>query len=420
LAAEDILKVLYAPHKAFKSIVEKPGYIVPLVLLIIFVLAQVGSSTIIGSRSYIEQTVPNGVNADAWTENATLWQANSGVTIGNNYVDFINGTAAIAGFPDYYGNSSIEFTASNTSVLQMALSDLGGQVDCGANGFQNVSFRVNIVAPDAKPETVTLTLYSLTDTDFFSYDLTSAFADSTVNVWNNITVPVGSGAWSSSGNPNWENITSFMLDFSWSSNSDVDVLLDGLFFRGNFEAQINLIGSLAYLANSAINGFAPFLFEWLILTGIMYLLIKGLKGNVVWKPLMVAIGYALITIVIQSIIIAAAYTTLPNLYYPLDILNYVAGEFQPAYDILLNQIATVNTISYAVQAVMWVWIVALGTFITRAITGDKQIAEQVGVGKTPSDTTSSSEVEPLSWMKCLLVGGAGLFLTIIIMGFLGL
>jgi hypothetical protein len=418
LANQDIIRVLYAPHKAFKDIVQKPGYLLPIFLLIIFVLSQVGSAYMVGTRSYIEQTLPTGDDGDVWTDNAALWQANPEVTITNNYVNYINATPSINGFPDYYGNSSIEFQESNSTIIQMALFDLDSQANCGVNGFRNITFRVNIVSPDAKPESVNLTLY-VSDFDFFSYDLTNALSNSVVNVWNNITLPVGSGDWTSTGNPKWENITSLKLDLGWSSISDVDLLVDGLFFKGKFETQIDLIGTLAYLGSSTLNGFAPFLFEWLILTGIMYLLIKGLKGGVMWKPLMVAVGYALVTLVIQALIITVIYTTLPNLYYSLDILNYIPGEFQVAYDMLLNQIATVNIASYVVQAAMWVWTVALGTFITRAITGSKQIADQVSRGKPLPEVTVSGEVKAFSWMKCLLVSGASLFLTIIILGFLG-
>jgi hypothetical protein len=150
----------------------------------------------------------------------------------------------------------------------------------------------------------------------------------------------------------------------------------------------------------------------------MYLLIKGLKGNVIWRPLMVAVGYALIAIVIQTLIVAVFYTTLSDLYYPLELLAYVSGEFEVARDVLLNQLATVNLAEYILQAVVWVWTVALGAFITRAITGGKKIAEQVSMGKVTSDTTISSDVTEFSWMKCLLVSGASLFLTIIILGFL--
>jgi hypothetical protein len=420
LVAKDILRVLYAPHKAFKDIIQKPGYVMPIILLIIFVLAQVSSSYVIGSRSYLEQTMPVGDKGDVWTANATLWQANPGVAISNNYVDYINGTQAFAGFPDYYGNSSIEFAISNSSTLQMALNDFGSQVDCGANGFKNVSFRVKIVTPDATPENVILTLYSLNDSNFFYYDLTSAFSNNVVNVWNNISVPVGFGDWQTTGNPSWENITGLKLDFAWSSDSNIDLRLDGLFFRGSFKTQVELVGGVfPFLANSAVNGFAPFLFEWLLLTGLMYLLIKGLKGNVIWRPLMVAVGYALVILVIQAITIAVVYTTLPDLYYPLEILAYVSGEFEAAYNVLFNQIANVNTAGYIIQGVVWVWIVALGTFITRAITGDKKIAEQLSIGKAVSDTSVSSEVTEFSWMKCLLVSGASLFLTIIILGLLG-
>ena len=420
MAAKDILEVLYAPHKVFKKIVQNPGYFGPFVLLLIFVLAQIGTSYVTGSRLYIEQVMPVGTEADAWTESATLWQANPGVVVSDNNVDFINGSEAILGFPDYYGNSSIEFAISDNNTLQMSLNDFGSQVNCGANGFTELFFRVKIVTPDANPENVTLTLYSLTDANFFYYDLTSDFATNVANFWSNISVPVGSGDWLSNGIPIWENITGLKLEFAWSTSADIDLRLDSLFFRSSFGTQIELIGGvLPFIANSALNAFAPFLFEWLLLTGLIYLLIKGLKGNVVWRPLMVAVGYALITMVIQAVIVTVVYTTLPDLYYPLEILAYVPGEFEAARDVLLSQLANINMVEYIIQAAVWVWTVALGTFIVRAMTGDKKIAEQVGMGKAALDATASSDVMEFSWMKCLLVSGASMFLTIMILGFLG-
>jgi len=417
LVVKGILRVLYAPHKVFKDVVQKPGYLGPLILLIIFAVAQVGSYYVTGSKSYVEQTMPSGLETDVWTENATLWMANSGVAISENTVDFINGSQGLIAI-DYYGNSSIEFAVSNNSMLQMALGNFDS-VDCGPNGFKEVFFRVKIVTPDAAPENVTITLCSLSDSNFFYYDLTSAFFNNNVNVWNNISVPVGSGSWLSSGNPNWENITSLKLDFAWSSDSDIDLRVDGLFFRGLFKNQIDFVGGiLPYLANSALRGLAPFLLEWLLLTGLMYLLIKGLKGNVVLKPLMTAVGYALITIVIQAFIVAAVYTTLSDLNYHLEILAYVSGEFEMARDVLLNQLSTVNLVGSILQIVMWIWFIPLGTFITRAVTGDKKIAEQVQMGKALSNATTG-EVTPFSWMKCLLVSGVSLFLTIILLDFLG-
>ncbi len=413
MIAKDILRVLYAPHKAFKEIIQKPGYLGPILLLVLFVLAQVGSSYVVASRSYVEvtapQTVPLSAQGDLWTEVAAFWKANEGVTVRNNTVDYINST---------YATTSIEFTASNTSNVWMEIN-FDGSVNCSTGGFQNVSFRVKQLAPDAKPENVSLYLYSLSGSNFY-YDLTSEFSNSATNVWNNITrtVGVGSEGWvSSDASATWENITGLKLAFTWTDSANVDLKIDQLFFKGDYELLLDLYG-ISYLANAALNGFAPFLFEWLLLTGLMYLIIKGLKGNVIWRPLMAAVGFALVILVIQALILVVVYTSLPNLYYPLEVLAGTPGEFEAAYQVILDSIASVTLAGGIIQAVVYVWIVALGTFIIRAITGDEKIAEQLSIGKVASDTAVSRGVTEFGWMKCLLVSSVSLFLTVIILGLL--
>jgi hypothetical protein len=407
LVAKDILRVFYAPHKVFKDVIQNPKYWGPFILLLIFVLAQVGSSYVVASRSYIEQTMPVGDKGDVWTENAALWQAGPSVSIRNNTADFINSTL-------YYGSTSIEFAASNASNVWMELNSLDGAVNCGADGFKNVSLRVKLLAPDVKPENVSIYLYSLSGSNFY-YDLTQTFSSSDVNVWNNITLTVGSGDWLSSDNPSWENITGLKMEFTWPSNSSITLRIDGLFFRGKFQDPFERYSS-SYIATSALNAITPFLFEWLLLTGLMYLLIKGLKGNVVWRPLMVAVGFALITLVVQALIITVVYTSLPSLFYPLEVLAGTPGEFEVAYQVILDEIAFVNLVSGIIQLAMLSWTIVLGTFITRAITSNKKIAEQLSMGKTATDTTISGEVTGFSWMKSLIVSGASLFLTTIILG----
>jgi hypothetical protein len=408
---------LYAPQKAFKEIIQKPGYLGPVILLVIFALAQFGAFYVLGSRTYIEQTMPLGDEGDQWTEKAALWEANSGVTISDNNAEFINGSIALPGFPDYYGNSSVEFVASDKNMLQMIVNDLGSQVNCNANGFQEVFFRIKIVFPEHNPVNTKITLYSITEANFFDYDLTNVFSDNSINSWKNISLPLGTEDWLSIGNPNWQNITGLSLEFVWSNNTNVDLLIDGLFFRGSYKNQLEIYDTMTLLT-IALNGFVPFLFKWLLLTGMTYLLIKGLKGSVVWRPLMVAVGYALIVIVVETFLISAVYSTLPNLYYPLEILAFVPGESQAAIDALLVQIASANTALFAIQIAVYIWIVALGTFITRAITSNTQIAEQSGLGKTVSDL-STGEAVGFSWIKCLLVSVGSLLMTIIILGFLG-
>lgn len=396
MIADDIIKVLYAPHKAFKKIIQEPKYLGPFVLLIIFLLAQVGSSYVIASKSFVEQTMPAGGQVDAWTNNAALWQANSGVAVSNNTVDYLLNNTAPSG-------TSIEFSASNASSVWMALNSLTESVNCGADGFKNVSLRIKIVAPAAEPESVTLYLYSLSGSNF-SYDLTSAFSNSVVNVWNNITVPVGSesGWTSSSADAKWENITGLKMEFAWSSNQNIDLRVDGLFFRGIFKDPLEIYG-VSYIASSALNAITPYLFQWLLLTGLMYVIIKGLKGSVTWKPLMVAVGFALVTLVIQALILIAAYATLPRLVYPLEVLAGVSGEFQVAYQVILDAIATVSMISGVVQAVIYVWIIGLGAVIAHNVTA--QVVE--GAAGAPQ----------FGWLKSILTSAAGFMLTLIILGF---
>jgi hypothetical protein len=414
VVAREILEVLYAPHKVFKKIVQNPGYAGIFLLLIVFVLAQVGSAYMVASHSYVEttspQTAPLAAQGDLWTEAASYWNANEGVTVSNNTVDYVNGTLA---------TTSIEFTASDTNNVWMDIN-FDGSVKCGNDSFQNVTFRVKQVAPSAAPENVSLYLYSL-NASYFYYDLTTEFSSNTVDEWNNVTITVGNGAadWMNNGG-SWENVTGLKLEFTWSENRNVDLLVDRLFFKGDYEVLYDLYG-ISYLANAALNAFAPFLFEWLLLTGLMYVMIKAFKGNVIWKPLMVAVGFSLIVIAIQSIILVGIYSTLPNVYYPLAVLAGSDQEFTVAYQVILDAIAHVSLASAVVQSIAYVWTVVLGMFIVRAVTSDQKIAEQATMNATVSDVTASVEVVGFSWMKCLLVSGVSLFVTIIALSlFLGL
>jgi hypothetical protein len=178
--------------------------------------------------------------------------------------------------------------------------------------------------------------------------------------------------------------------------------VDGLFFRGIFQDPLEIYG-VSYLASSALNAITPFLFQWLLLTGLLYVIIKGLKGNAVWKPLMVAVGFALVTVIIQSLILIVAYMTLPRIFYPLEVLAGVSGEFDVAYQVILDSIATVTLISSIVQIAVYVWIVALGAIIAHDMTAQ-------AVGGAPT-------VQQFGWLKSILTSAASFLLTLLILGF---
>lgn len=122
LAGEEIIQVFYAPHKAFRKIVQNAKFLGPILILIVFVVVQVGASYVVSSKSYLEQTVPTSDQGDFWTQNASMWTATPNVTITNNYFDYINSTSL------YLNTTSIEFVA-NSNNMQIYLYNLGQSVD---------------------------------------------------------------------------------------------------------------------------------------------------------------------------------------------------------------------------------------------------------------------------------------------------
>ena len=70
----NVLEVIYAPHKAFKKLGEKPNYIGPAIIIAVLVVANLGFAYMALSKTYLETSAPNGQNQDEWTQNnSTLW-----------------------------------------------------------------------------------------------------------------------------------------------------------------------------------------------------------------------------------------------------------------------------------------------------------------------------------------------------------
>ena len=362
MVAKDLLRVIYAPHKVFKEIIKNPRYIGPIILLIIFIIAQLGASYVLAIRTQDEQTLPFGDKGDEWTANALDWGATNGVNISNNSIDFIPSAT------QYYDNTSIEFTISNLDLINLESPTFEPSVNCGSEGFRNVSLRVKIISPDYAPDSVNLTLFSLGDS-YFINDITEEFAHNR-NVWTNLTLPVNSGDWESNGSEAaWSNITSMKLEFGWSENSSMNVLVDGLFFRGLFKGPLETYGASFYFGVYIINALLQFILQWFFLSVFMYLLFKVLKNEVIWKPLLIAVGFSLITIVIQTIILMMmSYAFLPDIYRPLELHAGIPGEFEVANQLILDEISFISTIEVVIVLVCNIWIIALGLFIIKALT----------------------------------------------------
>jgi hypothetical protein len=385
----DLAKVLVAPHKVFKQIVQNPKYLGAVLVLVLFVVSQVGFQYAYYQNIHFEGTTPDVNKLGSWTTNSTLWSSNAAIT--SNSTDVLNATNNL------YGTSSLQFDRTNSSSVSMAipgpsLTGAIGVINCGSKGYQNFSIRVREVSPNSTPQSVNLTLYSNSDANYFQKDITSLLSSASTGEWQNLTIQVGSSAsgWQSTGNANWENITAIKLDLSFPQNSSVTVRLEGMFFRGMWQTavQSDSTGFLIYVLQLV---FTQFLFEWLILSAVMYIIIKVLKGNIVWKPLFIAVGCGLIVLVIQAILNAAVTPTLGTIYLPTEVITNLQGEALAISNATAPLMATFNTLSSAIQLVVWIWIGALGTFITKAV------------------------IPEFSWAKCVGTAAGGLIVTIILL-----
>jgi hypothetical protein len=373
LIINDILGVLYAPHKAFKKIAENPKYLGVAIIIALFVAVQVGFYyTYYGKVNY-EQTAPEVASLNQFAaDNATQWV--TGAAVSKNTVDFINQT--------YFGNNSLQFAVSNGNNLSATLKEFGYSVNCGDGGFPSLVMSIKQTSPTVAPQSAILTLYTSNGTtNYFQLDITSMLS-SNLNEWNNLTIPVDSSQWQNSGSANWSDITGLKLDVTYPSTSNITIQLQGVFFRGQFHTQVATLGEAAFIGYAAYSIVIQALFQWIILAAMAFLILKGLKAaNVTWRPLFVSIGFVLMVLIITSVVALIATTTLPTVSYPYDFPPYgsliypadfvanASPTSQATYQSIVAATTTYTTISTALSVIIYVWQTAMVTFAVKAVSG---------------------------------------------------
>lgn len=395
--AYDIFKVIYAPQKAFREIAQNPRYIGPILVMILFIVGNMAFTYMLMSKTYIEQTLPSGSfeKSDEWTENATLWMTTHmpGIDITENQADYVNSTPEIIPIylTIYYGNKSIQFAVNESATVWMQLDNIG-PADCSEAGYSNLSLRIKSLNPNENPENATIRLYS-TATDYFSYDFTDKL-NFTGTDWNNVSIPLGplkAQEWQSSGNANWSNINSLKLEFTWSAPKNITLLVDGLFFHGAFSSPSAYVSE--FLLTYSTTSFMQFTINWVVLGGLIYIMSKAFRGKTVWRTSLILVGFALITLFVQSLIYLATFAGSPTMYYSFEVLGKVAGESEKAYANLMADTWIFSTIYQYASIAIAVWTIVLCAIITRV-------------------------ANEFSWSKSALIAVVAYYATTIIMNFL--
>jgi len=71
---------------------------------------------------------------------------------------------------------------------------------------------------------------------------------------------------------------------------------------------------------------------------------------------------------VQAIVNIAAFSTLPALYYPLELTGGVKGESEIAYSKLLEETWLVSLINRYLQIIVYMWTILLSAIVIRLLT----------------------------------------------------
>jgi hypothetical protein len=140
-----------------------------------------------------------------------------------------------------------------------------------------------------------------------------------------------------------------------------------------------------------------FLFCWFILTGLIYLVCRGLKSTVTWKHLFVALGFAMVVMAIRMAINLLATLALPTvnysfdlslgvrfdptvaLYYPPDAAATLSAQSQALLATINSQTAIYHGIVTAMGAISYIWLGGLAGFTIKALKPEFSTVKSFGI-----------------------------------------
>jgi len=334
-----ILRVLYSPSKVFKELAEKPSYKGVILILILFIASNILAVYTVYSKQYVQRTKPDLFENenDIWTENATLWKSNVNCTQNSD--------------EKVYGEYSIAFNVTNIDKVYMQIS-FPESINCSKEEFNQTSFSLKLVGSDTAPSNISLKLFSTAG--YFMRDLEIA-SITNWNDWNhlNASLSVEEG-WKTEGNASWHTINGVEITVKFPENVNATLLLDALFFRGQYEPLLNYFTVIA--SQYSMLYFMSFVLLWIIFGGLLYILSKYAGSELAWKHDLIISGYSLAPLFIQGIFFAILFSFLPRTNIPL---GTVTGTVESGTLIF-------NLASYS-QFLFLAWGIIISTFAVRTL-----------------------------------------------------
>ncbi|MCL1965885.1 MAG: hypothetical protein FWF66_04335 [Candidatus Bathyarchaeota archaeon] len=439
MVIKDMLGVIYAPHKTFKKIADNPKYLAVAIIILLFIALQSIYYYNCCSKINCEQTLPPVNQLSAFTSSGVAssddpqiinqWTITHGADITENKQDYINQT--------FYGANSLQFVLTKGNSLSASLEQFGYTANCSSGGFTSLNMHIKQTSPNVVPNSGTLTLYTANSTSsYFTHDITAELTKN-LGSWNNLTIPVGDNAlgWQATGSPNWSEVTGLKLSVTYpSSSSDVSILLQGIFFRGQFLTQTNVLGTWMFFWYYSLSICIQATLQWIILAAVAYLLLKVLKvNNIVWKPIIATVGYALMSIVITSVFFVLSSLTLPTISCPYDlpfsfvaysdaIINSASPSSQVLYEAVTAETATFANLTIVISIFMYVLQIIFITFAVKAVSGCtyvKNIIQTTSYDDTKTiETVNVNTNQELSYVKCFIIAVITVIATMFLLSLL--
>jgi hypothetical protein len=434
LVIKDIFGVIYAPHKTFKKLAENPKYLAAIIIIVLFVALQSTYYYAYYSKINYEQTMPPLDQLYAFTAPSTSmldtfvppqvdkpWITSQGASVTINNDDYID--------QNFYGNNSLQFILSKGNRLSATLEQFGYTANCAPDGFTSLSMSMKQGSPNtALPTTGTLTLYTANNTsNYFTLDITSMLTNN-YNEWNNLTIPVGTSEWQRTGTPNWSEVTGIQLTLTYPESSNINILLQGIFFHGQYLTQTTALSVGAFFASAFFFTAMQALCQWLILSAIIYIIFKGIKTtNITWRQLLVPVGCTFMALTIISIIALLCSLTLPTIYFPYDfppyglltypdfIVNGASPASQITYESIVASTSTYTTINTALTALMYVLQVVFVTFAVKAVSGLSIKKDDITSNTDTTTSNNETSVAELSYAKSILIAVGAVVITTLIL-----